>query len=424
MTESSWWKRAQKVIPGGVNSPVRAFKSVGCEPVFMSRADGAYIYDNTGKAYIDFVGSWGPMILGHNHPKVREAVFAAAEKGMSFGACTTAEVEFAEELTKVVPSMEMVRLVNSGTEATMSAIRLARGVTGREYIIKFKGNYHGHGDSFLISAGSGALTHGVPSSPGVPAGTAAATLLADYNQLLSVEKLFNEYGDQIAACIVEPVAGNMGCVPPLPGFLEGLRTLCTKNGALLIFDEVMTGFRVALGGAQERFSIAPDLSTFGKIIGGGLPVAAYGGKRIYMDQLSPSGPVYQAGTLSGNPLATAAGLAILKELQRPGFYNELEDLAEIWEMGLREVCMGASVPFTINRVGAMMTVFFKEGGVNTYEEAIASNTEIYAKWFRAALNEGIYMAPSQFEAGFISILHTEEILEKSKIALAKAFANM
>jgi len=424
MNHAEWWSRAQKVIPGGVNSPVRAFKSVGCDPVFIHRADGPTVFDTQGKAYIDFVGSWGPMILGHNNPQVRSAVGQAAERGMSFGANTQAEVEFAEKLVQAVPSLEQVRLVNSGTEATLSAVRLARAVTGRDLLIKFKGNYHGHSDSFLIAAGSGALTHGVPSSPGVPQGTAACTLLADYNKLFSVEELFNNYPGQIAAVIVEPVAGNMGCVPPLPGFLEGLRALCTQAGALLIFDEVMTGFRLALGGAQERFCIDPDLTTLGKVIGGGLPLAAYGGKHQYMQQLSPAGPVYQAGTLSGNPLATAAGLAVLQEIQKPDFYERLEDLSEIWEAGLAKIFKDRGLSVSINRVGAMLTVFFKEGGVATFDEALQSDTDLYAKWFRAALKEGVYMAPSQFEASFISILHTEEILTEACRRLGRALDSL
>lgn len=410
--ETHWWQRAQQAIPGGVNSPVRAFKSVGCDPIFISRADGPYIFDINGKPYIDFVGSWGPMIVGHNHPRVRESIQLALEKGTSFGACTTAEVEIAEKIISFVPSIEMVRLVNSGTEATMSAIRLARGVTGRDLIIKFKGNYHGHGDSFLIEAGSGALTFGNPSSPGVTAATARDTLCADFNQLGSVEKLFEEHSKKIAAVIVEPVAGNMGCVPPIPGFLEGLRRLCTREGTLLIFDEVMTGFRLARGGAQERYEVVPDLTTLGKIIGGGLPVGAYGGKKEIMQQLSPAGPIYQAGTLSGNPMATAAGLAMLSLLEEPNFYEDLERLAEIWESDLRSAFAGSEFPVSINRVGSMMTLFFKGEGVLTYTEATQSDTKRYGAFFRAMLDCGIYLAPSQFEAGFLSSMHSESILDE------------
>jgi glutamate-1-semialdehyde 2,1-aminomutase len=356
------------------------------------------------------------MILGHNHPVVREAVIKATEKGTSFGAVTLAEMEWAELVCNTVDSMEMVRMVNSGTEATMSAVRLARGATGRDLMIKFRGCYHGHGDSFLIEAGSGALTFGQPSSPGVTAGAAAGTLLADFNDLSSVKQLFEAHSDQIACVIVEPIAGNMGLVPPKEGFLQGLRDLCDRHNSLLILDEVMTGFRVHLQGAQGLYGIKPDLTTFGKIVGGGLPVGAYGGRKDLMEQLSPVGPVYQAGTLSGNPLATAAGLATLKELLRDGFYEDLEEQARVWESGMRSVLEKAGVTHTVNRVGSMMTVFFGKDKVENYTDATACDTEQFAAWFRGLLERGIYVAPSQFEAGFLSEAHTLEDLEKTQEA--------
>ncbi len=406
------FQRAQRRIPGGVNSPVRAFKSVGGDPVFIRSAQGPYLNDVEGKRYIDFVGSWGPMILGHDHPAVREAVVEAAAKGLSFGACTEAEVEMAELLCALLPSMEKVRLVNSGTEATMSAVRLARGFTGREKFIKFRGCYHGHGDSFLIEAGSGALTFGQPSSPGVTEGAARDTLLADYNDLASVEALFAANPGGIAALIVEPVPGNMGVVPPAPGFLEGLRSLCDREGALLIFDEVMTGFRLSLQGAQGLYGIRPDLTTLGKVIGGGMPVGAYGGRADIMDRLSPAGPVYQAGTLSGNPLATAAGLAMLREISKPGFYDSLERHSAYWEAGLKQALAGAHLPFTVNRVGSMLTLFFAPAPVNSFTAALRSDTQAYGRFFRGMLNRGVYLAPSQFEAAFLSAAHTEALLDQ------------
>ncbi len=410
-------EKAKTLIPGGVNSPVRAFGSVGREPVFIASADGPYVFDIDGNRYIDYVGSWGPMILGHNHPDVREAVVKAAEKGMSFGACTEAEVALAEVLCDTVDSLEMVRLVNSGTEATMSAIRLARGATGRELIVKFRGCYHGHGDSFLIEAGSGALTHGQPSSPGVTKGTAKDTLLADFNDLSSVESLFEAHGKNIAGIIVEPIAGNMGVVPPVEGFLEGLRVLCDKNEAILIFDEVMTGFRVSLQGAQGLYGIQPDLSTFGKIIGGGLPVGAYGGRADLMSQVSPSGPVYQAGTLSGNPLATAAGLAVMRAIREPGFYEGLEEKARVWESGICKAFGDAGKTFALNRVATMQTLFFSDKPIYGYADATTSDTEAYGDWFRKMFEHGIYLAPSQFEAAFLSIAHSDEVLEATQEAV-------
>ena len=407
--------RALKVIPGGVNSPVRAFKSVGGSPVFIDSARGAEIVDVDGRAYIDFVLSWGPMILGHAHPRVVEAVQKAAEKGLSFGACTEGESEIAERICGLLPSVEKVRLVCSGTEATMSAVRLARGYTGREKIIKFRGCYHGHGDSFLVQAGSGAITFGNPSSPGVTRGAAQDTLIAEFNDLDSVKKLFAENPDSIAAIIVEPVVGNMGVLVPGAGFLQGLRALCDGKSTLLILDEVMTGFRVSLQGAQGLYGITPDLTTMGKVVGGGMPLAAYGGRTDIMDMLSPEGPVYQAGTLSGNPLAVAAGLATLDEIAKPGFYERLGVLAGRWESDLRAAFAAAPVPVTVNRVGSMMTVFFSgenDKPVRDYDSAVACDTALYGKFFQACLKEGLYLAPSQFEAGFLSIAHDEAVLAR------------
>ncbi|MEO7427644.1 MAG: glutamate-1-semialdehyde 2,1-aminomutase [Fibrobacteria bacterium] len=419
--------RAAKVIPGGVNSPVRAFQSVGGAPVFVRSAKGPYITDADGRRYIDFVCSWGPMILGHAHPSVIEAVIKAAADGTSFGACTEAETEMAEAVRDCVPSVEKVRLVCSGTEATMSAVRLARGYTGREKIVKFRGCYHGHGDSFLIQAGSGALTFGNPSSPGVTRGSAKDTLLAEYNDLDSVRALFQACGDGdegIAAIIVEPVAGNMGVLVPEPGFLEGLRALCDGRKTLLIFDEVITGFRLGLAGAQGHYGVTPDLTTLGKILGGGLPLAAYGGRADIMDQLSPVGPVYQAGTLAGNPLATAAGLAMLKELRKPGFYETLNRRAEAWERDLRGALQGAPLPWRINRVGSLLTVFFAADPVRDYASAIAADTRAYGRFFHAMLDQGIYLAPSQFEAAFLSAAHDDAVMAETAEAVRKAIRGL
>ncbi|HTX19926.1 MAG TPA: glutamate-1-semialdehyde 2,1-aminomutase [Bacteroidota bacterium] len=413
--------KATKVIPGGVNSPVRAFRSVGGIPLFIRKAKGARLWDEDGNAFIDYVGSWGPMILGHAHPRVLEAVRKAATQGTSFGAATAREVEMAELIGTLVPSIEMVRMVNSGTEATMSAIRLARAFTGRDKIIKFEGCYHGHADSFLIKAGSGAMTLGVPDSPGVPAAIGGATLTARYNDLSSVEKLIDANPGQIAGLIVEPVVGNMGCVPPKAGFLEGLRKLCTQHGIILIFDEVMTGFRLAPGGAQELFSITPDLTTLGKIIGGGLPVGAYGGKREIMSMVAPSGPMYQAGTLSGNPLAMAAGIETLKLISRKkGFYSELEKKASRLELGLQEIIDKGRLPLTQNRVGSMFTLFFTQERVVDYESAKMADTSAFAKYFMSMLEQGIYLAPSQFEAAFISAAHTTADIDRTLRATEKA----
>ncbi|WP_430817325.1 glutamate-1-semialdehyde 2,1-aminomutase [Carboxylicivirga sp. RSCT41] len=406
--------KAQQVIPGGVNSPVRAFKSVGIDPIFVKKAKGTSIWDIDDNEYTDFVASWGPLILGHAHDDVLAAVSNAAANGTSYGAPTEIETEMAEQIVKMVPSVEKVRMVNSGTEATMSAIRLARGYTKRELIIKFAGCYHGHGDSFLIKAGSGAITLGLPDSPGVTKSTAKDTLTADYNNIESVCKLFEEHPEQIAAVIVEPVAGNMGVVPPAEGFLQGLRELTQKNGALLIFDEVITGFRLAKGGAQEYFNVMPDLTTMGKIIGGGLPVGAYGGRKEIMDMLAPIGPVYQAGTLSGNPLAMAAGLTALKKLdETPNAYEDLEKKAAFVEAGLRLNAKELGMNVVLNRVGSMMTAFFTDANqVSSFDEAMTSDTSQYAEYFKSMVENGLYIAPSQFECLFISIAHTEEDLEK------------
>lgn len=415
-------ERARKVIPGGVNSPVRAFQSVGGAPVFVRSAKGPRITDADGREYIDYVCSWGPMILGHAFPPVIEAVTAAAALGTSFGACTEAETEMAEAVRDCIPSVEKVRLVCSGTEATMSAARLARGYTGREKIIKFRGCYHGHGDSFLIQAGSGAMTFGNPSSPGVTKGSAQDTLLADYNDLDSVRVLFKACGDEIAAIIVEPVAANMGVLVPEARFLQGLRDLCDGRKTLLIFDEVITGFRLGLAGAQGFYGVKADLTTLGKILGGGLPLAAYGGRADIMDMLSPVGPVYQAGTLAGNPLATAAGLAMLKEVRKPGFYETLNRRSEVWEADLRAALQGASFPWCINRVGSLMTLFFCAGPVRDYDSALKADAKAYGRFFHAMLDRGVYLAPSQFEAAFLSAAHDDSVMAETAEAVRKAVA--
>jgi glutamate-1-semialdehyde 2,1-aminomutase len=397
--------RAQALMPGGVNSPVRAFKSVGGEPFFVERAQGAHLVDVDGNRYIDYVGSWGPMIVGHNHPAVLDAVVRTARDGLSFGTPNPLEVTMAETITRLVPSCEMVRMVNSGTEATLSAIRLARGATGRARIVKFEGCYHGHGDSFLVKAGSGALTFGVPTSPGVPKALADLTLTLPYNDFDAATALFDECGDDIAGLIIEPVVGNANCLPPREGFLQHLRELCTRHGALLLFDEVMTGFRVALGGAQARYGVSPDLSTFGKIIGGGMPVGAYGGRRDLMQQIAPSGPIYQAGTLSGNPVAMAAGLAMLDLIQAPGFHDALERRTNALCDGLEAAARDAGVAFTTNRVGGMFGLFFSADKVDTYAQAIACDAAMFNRFFHAMLERGVYLAPSAFEAGFMSSAH-------------------
>jgi glutamate-1-semialdehyde 2,1-aminomutase len=415
------FQRARQLMPGGVNSPVRAFKSVGGEPFFTDRADGAYLWDVEGKRYIDYVGSWGPMVAGHNHPKVRAAVEHAIRAGLSFGTPCPAEVTMAETITRLVPSLEMVRMVNSGTEATMAAIRVARGHTGREKIVKFEGCYHGHGDAFLVKAGSGALTFGVPTSPGVPKALADLTLTLPYNDLDAARDLFAQVGDEIAGLIIEPVAGNMNCIPPRAGYLQGLRDLCSRHGAVLIFDEVMTGFRVALGGAQQLYGITPDLSTFGKIIGGGMPVGAYGGKREIMEKVAPSGPIYQAGTLSGNPVAMAAGLAMLELIQAPGFYTELERRTHLLADGLRAVAADAGVPFSTNAVCGMFGLFFTSGKVETYTQATACDVPAFNRFFHAMLERGVYLAPSAFETGFMSLAHSAQDIADTLQAARDAF---
>jgi len=413
--------KAQTVIPGGVNSPVRAFKAVGRGPLFIKRARGAYIWDVDGNKFIDYVGSWGPMILGHAHPRILRALRDAANRGTSFGAPTELEVKMAELITRIVPSVEVVRMVNSGTEATMSAVRLARAFTNREKIIKCEGCYHGHGDSFLIKAGSGAMTLGVPDSPGVPAGVAGGTLTAPFNDLAAVRRLAKQFSGAVAAIIVEPVVGNMGCVPPKPGFLEGLRELCNDQRIILIFDEVMTGFRLALGGAQELFGVTPDLTTLGKIIGGGLPVGAYGGKKEIMDLVAPSGPMYQAGTLSGNPLAMAAGFEMLTILSaRKSIYRELEKKAMELEEGIRENLQRLGLGLTFNRLGSMFTLFFTEQEVTDYPSAKSSDTRRFARYFNAMLEQGIYLPPSQFEAAFLSAVHSPTDIEATLKASLRA----
>ncbi|MDD2557537.1 MAG: glutamate-1-semialdehyde 2,1-aminomutase [Desulfuromonadaceae bacterium] len=418
------FKQAKQVIPGGVNSPVRAFKSVGRDPIFIERAAGSKIYDADGNSYIDYVGSWGPMILGHSHPKVVEAIKLAAQNGSSFGAPTASEVELAQMVCDAYPSIEKVRMVSSGTEATMSAIRLARGCTGRDKILKFDGCYHGHGDSLLVKAGSGAATFGVPTSPGIPADFAKLTLTATYNDLEEVKQLTEVNKGEIACIILEAIAGNMGLVPPEPGFLEGLRTLCDKEGIILIIDEVMSGFRVAYGGAQERFKVKADLVCLGKIIGGGLPVGAFGGKKELMDQLSPEGGVYQAGTLSGNPLAMQAGIATLKLLQEEGFYAQIEEKSAYLEKGLRAAAANASFSTCAQRVGGMFCTFFCAGPVKNFADASTSDTEAFSRYFCAMLDQGINLAPSQFEAGFMSIAHSTEDLNKTIEAAHKAFKSI
>ncbi len=405
------FERAKQLMPGGVNSPVRAFRSVQLDPLFIAAGRGSKIKDVDGNEYIDYVGSWGPLILGHAHPEVIEAVKKTAEKGTSFGAPTELEVRIAEKIIEMVPSVEMVRMVNSGTEATMSAIRLARGVTGRNKIIKFEGCYHGHGDSFLIKAGSGALTFGEPNSPGVPPSIARETLTARFNDLTSVEALFERFGSDIAAVIVEPIAGNMGVIPPVDGFLFGLRRLCDRHGALLIFDEVMTGFRVHPGGAQTLYGITPDLTTMGKVIGGGLPAAAYGGKKEIMKQVAPDGAVYQAGTLSGNPLAMAAGLKTLELISQPGFFDALNRKATDFFDRLQAFIGEKNLPLSVNYVNSMGCLFFKEGGVTNFAEATQSDTQKFAAYFAGMLERGVYLAPSQFEAIFISAAHSADDLE-------------
>jgi len=403
------FEKAKQFIPGGVNSPVRAFRAVGGNPLFMKRAKGAFLFDEDGNQYIDLINSWGPMILGHAHPLVEEGVREALQSSPSFGAPTSREVEMAELICSIVPSIEKVRMVNSGTEATMSAIRVARGYTGRDKIIKMEGCYHGHGDSFLIAAGSGAMTFGTPDSPGVTKGTAADTLIAPFNDLKAIESLVEKNSGQVAAIIVEPVVGNMGCVAPQPGYLEGLRRICDQHKIVLIFDEVMTGFRLALGGAQELYRVKPDMTTLGKIIGGGLPVGAYGGKREIMDAVSPAGPVYQAGTLSGNPMAMAAGLVMLKYLkEHPEVYKQLDETTNQIVGGMKKINARYEIRATINQVGSMFTLFFSDKKIVDYDTAKTSDTARFSTYFQSMLAQGIYLAPSQYEAMFISAAITQE----------------
>lgn len=418
------FEEAKKHIPGGVNSPVRAFRSVGGDPLFIKKAKGSKIIDADGKTYIDYVLSWGPMILGHTHPRVTAALKKAVTSGTSFGAPTELEITLAKLVKKAVPSIEMVRMVSSGTEATMSAIRAARGFTSRDRILKFDGCYHGHGDSLLVKAGSGVATLGLPDSPGVPADLAKHTLTVAYNDLAAVRETAAQEGERIACVIVEPVAGNMGCVPPAPGFLEGLREVCDQYGIVLIFDEVMTGFRVAYGGAQALYQIKPDLTCLGKVIGGGLPVGAFGGKREIMEKIAPIGPIYQAGTLSGNPLAMTAGIETLKLLSRPGVYKTLEQLSSGLEKGLREVAREAGVPATINRVGSMFTTFFTDRKVTDFASAKTSDTTRFGNFFRSMLANGVNLAPSQFEAAFLSLAHTKADIAKTVEAARKSLKKL
>ncbi|MFB9135943.1 glutamate-1-semialdehyde 2,1-aminomutase [Vibrio olivae] len=426
MTKSAeLYAKAQQRIPGGVNSPVRAFNGVGGSPLFIERADGALIFDADGKAYIDYVGSWGPMILGHNHAVIREAVIEAAQRGLSFGAPTELEINMAELVSELVPSMEQVRMVSSGTEATMSAIRLARGYTGRDKIIKFEGCYHGHADSLLVKAGSGALTLGQPSSPGVPADFAKHTLTATFNDLESVRELFSTHKDQIACIIVEPVAGNMNCIPPVDGFHQGLREICDQEGALLIFDEVMTGFRVALGGAQAHYNIKPDLTTLGKVIGGGMPVGAFGGRKEVMQHVAPTGPVYQAGTLSGNPVAMAAGYACLNMLKEEGNEKRLASKTKQLADGFKELADKYSIPLVVHQVGGMFGFFFTDQPeVTCYEHVAQCDVERFKRFFHLMLGYGVYLAPSAFEASFTSLAHGSKEIEATLEAAERSFAEL
>ena len=421
---SQLFKDAQKVIPGGVNSPVRACKSVGADPLFIRKAEGAVIIDADGNRYIDYVGSWGPMILGHNHPVVVRAVRKVLERGMSFGAPTDLEIELAQRVIEAVPSIDMVRMVNSGTEAAMSAIRLARGVTQRDAVIKFDGCYHGHADTLLVAAGSGVATLRIPGSPGVPASVAGHTLSLPYNDIACFEKIMAEQGEKVACVIVEPVAGNMGLVPPVPGFLQALRRLTEKHGAILIFDEVMTGFRVAHGGAQALYDITPDLACFGKIIGGGLPVGAYGGRRDIMSHIAPQGPVYQAGTLSGNPLAMAAGIATLAQLRKKGVYERLQKKSARLCAGLARAAAEAGIPAQVDHVGSMLGMFFCPEPVRSFEDAQKSDLALFAKFYQGMRAEGIYIAPSQFEVLFLSAAHTDEHIDATIRAAKKVLSEL
>ena len=426
MTRSSeLFAAAQKSIPGGVNSPVRAFNGVGGDPVFFKSSEGAYLVDEDDNRYVDYVASWGPMIAGHSHPKVLAAVQAVVAKSLGFGAPTELETIMADRVCQIVPSVELVRMVNSGTEATMSAIRLARGFTGRDKIIKFEGCYHGHSDSLLVKAGSGALTMGVPTSPGVPKALAEHTITLQFNDIEQVKQAFQEVGEQVACIIVEPVAGNMNCIPPVPGFLEGLRTLCDEYKAVLIFDEVMTGFRVSLGGAQEHYGVTPDLTTLGKVIGGGLPVGAFGGKRNIMEMIAPLGPVYQAGTLSGNPVSMAAGLATLELISAPGVQAALSETAQTLCTGLRERAKAAKIPLTTNQVGGMFGFFFsEEENISSFSQVTKCNIERFQKFYHSMLKNGVYLAPSAYETGFVSMAHGSSEINATLDAAEKVFASL
>jgi len=429
-TSAELFEQAKRYIPGGVNSPVRAFRAVGGTPVFIDRAAGPYIYDCEDNRYIDYVLSWGPMILGHNHPTILAAVQEKLKSGLSFGAPTAIETELAKTVCDIMPNMDLIRMVSSGTEATMSALRLARGYTGRDKIVKFEGCYHGHSDSLLIKAGSGALTLGVPSSPGVPAALAADTITISYNDSAGVKELFSQMGEQIAGVIVEPVAGNMNCVPPLPGFLETIREQCSQYGSLFILDEVMTGFRFGLAGAQGFYGIEADITTLGKVIGGGMPVGAFGGKREIMEQIAPLGPIYQAGTLSGNPIAMAAGLAQLQALTAPGFYESLFAKTTALVEGLEQAAVAAGIPFTTNHAGSMFGVFFVDDNftpgdrVSSFEQVMACNTERFSRFFHGMLAQGVYLAPAAYEAGFMSAAHTDSHIQQTIEAAKRVFATL
>jgi glutamate-1-semialdehyde 2,1-aminomutase len=419
------FQQAKIKIPGGVNSPVRAFKGVGGDPVFFKRGNGAYVYDEDDKQYIDYVGSWGPLIVGHVHPEVIAAVTEVMKNGLSFGAPTELEIKMAEKVCEIVPSMDQVRMVSSGTEATMSAIRLARGYTGRDKIVKFEGCYHGHADSLLVKAGSGALTLGVPTSPGVPADLAQHTITLQYNDAEMVRDTFSKIGNEIACIIVEPVAGNMNCVPPVPGFLETLREVCDQHGSVLIFDEVMTGFRVSLGGAQQLYDVKPDLTTLGKVIGGGMPVGAFGGKLEIMEKIAPTGPVYQAGTLSGNPVAMAAGLKTLELISETGFFSRLSDKTLHLTQGIKEKADKAGIPLTTNSVGGMFGIFFsEEEKITNFAQVSACNIERFQTFYHGMLDNGVYMAPSAYEAGFVSSAHSDEDIDDTIAAAGKVFASL
>ncbi|WP_417502308.1 glutamate-1-semialdehyde 2,1-aminomutase [Marinobacter sp.] len=426
MTNSeTLFEQAQKYIPGGVNSPVRAFRGVGGTPIFFKHAEGAYLYDEDGQRYIDYIGSWGPMILGHSDQRIKDALHAQVDLGVGYGAPTSLETDMARKVCELVPSIELVRMVNSGTEATMSAIRLARGYTGRDKIVKFEGCYHGHVDSLLVKAGSGALTLGVPNSPGIPASLAELTLTLDFNDIEGVRETFKEMGDQIAAIIVEPVAGNMNCIPAVPGFLEALREVCDEHGTVLIFDEVMSGFRVALGGAQELYGVTPDLTALGKVIGGGLPVGAFGGKREIMEHIAPLGPVYQAGTLSGNPLAMSAGLATLNAISEPGFHNRLTEKTVALRDGLKAAADATGIPLAVQGAGAMFGFFFtEEPSITRFDQVMACDVKRFKKFFQGMLKEGVYLAPSAFEAGFTSAALTDEDIADTIKAAKKVMATL